>query len=349
MSDASGLPELVQRHRALLGAAGALALLLAAWSVVSAAGETREERHLSTSRLWSERAEYTYSVPVTRNSTHYPEGTILPMGETAYFRTVSDHVRLRFAWSTDAPADVEGVAAAEMVVHVQAQTTDGRPYWSIQHTLAEARTASPHEGLVLEGVLDLDAVAAEVEVLARELPASDGVLNWSVRTTVVHALDLGGAPQRASSTYALDIRAADPRYVLPGAEALRWEREHTEERVVTVGTPAGWSAGVTRASTYGPALLGVLLLGAAGSAPRGGAFERELRRHREWVSPAENLPAITGAIDVASLEDLVHVAADARTRVLLDASTRTFYALLPGITYRYARHAAARGAPGPSG
>jgi len=352
------LADVARRHRPQIAAAGALALVVAIALAASAYTDVREERRAQDVAPWSESARYEYAVPVTRNSTHLPIGTVLPMGEPAYFRTVSDEIRLDFAWDAAAPEAARGVAAARMVAQVRAQTTDGRPYWSIEHTLAEATAATLADGLTLQASLDLDALVEELQRVSRELPA-DGIVNWSVRTTVVYAVDIAGRHEQGESLYVLDIDADDPRFVLPTADALAWERPHTERHVVATATQAGWGGVLGSLHVLAPGALALVLLALAAlvGAP-GDAFAREHRRYRDWVSVAAvsdpvagvssgpRLPGIVprndaGApvVDVATLEDLVHIASDARSRVLLDEGTRVFYALLPHATYRYAAHA----------
>lgn len=342
MSATAVLADLLRRHRLALAVLGVLALVAGAWTAASAYAGTREERRTETTTPWAERASYAYAVPITRNSTHHPIGTVLPMGEPAYFRTVSDSILVDFTWAALSDSETEGVAAATMVVEVRAQTDAGRPYWTIEHTLAEGKATSLDQPLTLQGRLDLDALVAELQTVSRELPPGDGFVNWTVRTTVVYALDVAGRAEQDEVEFLLPLEVEDPRFVLPAADALSWERPHAEQRIVATATQAGWGGVFGSPSTLALPLLGLALLVAAGAAsgPARDAFEREYRKYRDWVSVAGSVPAPAGSlVDVSSLADLVHVASDARTRVLLDSRSRVFYALLPGVTYRYAAHA----------
>lgn len=339
---APALAELLLRHRVPLAVAGAIALATGAWMAAAAYAAPRTHESIEERVLWTESAAFTYRVPVTRNSTHWPLGTELPMGQPAYFRTVSDSILVSYAWDAHGPERMRGVAAASLVVEVRAQTSDGRPYWSIERPLAEASAPSAAQGIRMEGRLDLDVLVEEASRVSRELPLGEGVIQWTVRATVVHALDLEGAAVQGRTVHELPIEAVDPRFVLPAPEDLGFERAHTEERVTTATAQAG-ADGVLRSP--GPLALaatgGALLAAAtAGGSLATGPFERERRKYRDWVSVAEHVPDLGAAVvDVGSLEDLVQVASDARTRVLLDAPSRVYYALLPGVTYRYARHA----------
>lgn len=340
------LAQTLRRHRRAFALAGVALAFAGVWLAASAYAEPRETRTLVREAGWTERASYAYLVPITRNSTHYPVGSVLGMGEPAYFRTVSDSILVDLTWDAEAVA-IRGVAAGRMVVDVRAQSPDGRLYWSIEHTIAEATAHEIGDGLALSGRLDLDTLAAEVESVSKELPLGDGVLNWTIRTNVAYALEANGRHETGEHNFSLPIVVNDPRYVLPRAEALVWEEEHALERVVATSR----AAGVPGILSSGKALVFVglgmatlLVVAWAGPSDQTAAFDRELRRYRDFVSVAGNVPPSLGTlVEVASLEDLVHVATDARTRVLLDAGTKEFYALLPGVTYRYGKHASRNG------
>lgn len=181
---ATAVLDLARTHRSAVAMLGVALLVAGAWNAHGAYTDTRVSRSVDSERLWTESAAFAYSVPVTRNSTHIPIGTLLPMGQPAYFRTVSDAVLLEYAWSADLLADsgdaARGVAAARMSVRVDAVTSDGRPYWSIEHTLAEDTTHDVREGLALTTRLDLDALFAEYTTVSKELPVGDGVVNWTI-------------------------------------------------------------------------------------------------------------------------------------------------------------------------
>lgn len=323
---------------------GASLLVVGAWISTAAYAAPASSSHEVETALWRETSSFSYAVAVTRSTTRWPEGTLLPMGEPAYFRSESGSVLVEHAWLPDAPEDARGVAASELRVLVEARDRMGRPYWSVSHPLDQATTQDLAAGVHVAGRVDMDRLVNEVATLNRELPAGEGALNWSVRATIVWSVESAGERTSGESVYELPFLVDDPRFVLPAADALQEERPHTRGTRVTVASVAGWP-GVLR-SLKGPLLLaaGALALGAAGiyaSREEGAGFDRELRRYRDWVSVAHAVPAARDStlVDVASLEDLVHVASDARTRVLLDDRLRVFYALLPGVTYRYARHA----------
>lgn len=345
MSASDVVPESIRERRLLLIVGGIVLMIAGSWLAGGAFHEAIETRSVENVAPWTERAAFTYAVPVTRNSTHWPIGTRLPMGEPAYFRTVSDSIDVEFTWDAFGAEMGHGVAAGSLTVQARAQTADGRPYWSVEHALAEVVAQDVQSGLRLSARVDLDALVSEVAALSEELPPGEGTINWSVRANVVYAIDVAGRRDQAQVEFSLPILASDPRFILPPADALRWDSTHAQERISVSSEPAGMANVLRSGKVLG--LLGtgavIFILGALlAPATHGSSFEREFKKYREWVSVAGAVPSSArgsgSIVDVGSLEDLVHVAADARTRVLLDESARIFYALLPGVTYRYARH-----------
>lgn len=343
----ASVTEALARHHRALSFAGVATLVVAAWLASTAYSAPVEERALERQTSWTESSAFTYRVPVTRNSTHWPIGTELPMGEPAYFRTVSDSIYVDYAWSPETgDPHARGVAGGRLYVRVVATSYDGRPYWSLDRTLDETTVADATEGLRLSGRVDLDELVNDLAVLQKELPVTEGTVNWSVRANVVYALDVAGAREQGESERLLPIDAGDPRFTLPTADKLRWNEVHAQDRVHSRVHPAGVPGVLASTPALGLAALAAtfLVAGVALSRPREGEpFDQEYRRFKDWVSAAGRIPDHSAhpssTIDVRTLEDLVHVAADARTRVVLDERSRVFYAFLPGATYRYARHA----------
>lgn len=343
----TAVADALGRHHRAFTLVGVVLLVLAAWMAAIAYAAPTETTRIDRDIAWTERAAFTYSVPVTRNSTLWPIGTRLPMGEPAYFRTVSDSIDVDYEWMPESgDPQAQGVAGGRLSVHVVATAYDGRPYWSIDRTLDEATTANATQGLRLSGRVALDELHNDLLVLNSEMPVAEGTINWSVRASVVYAFDAGGRRDQGETERILPITASDPRYVLPEADELRWTEEHSQDRVTTQTKAAGVPGilGAWRPLALGGLGLALLVAGTwFARAPDGEPFDRELRRFREWVSTAGRIPDhsadAAATIDVRSLEDLIHVAADARTRVVLDERSRVFYAFLPGATYRYARHA----------
>lgn len=339
--------EALQRHHRTLTVVGVALLVLSAWLSSTAYSAPVETTSLERDTAWTEVSSFSYRVPITRNSTHYAPGTELPMGEPAYFRTVSDAILVDYTWHPETDdAAARGVAGGTLTVHVVAVSDDGRPYWSIDETLDESTVANATDGLTLSGRVDLDELVTRMGMLAAEMPFGEGRINWSVEASVVYALEAGGRRDQGESVHLLPIDASDPRFRLPPGDKLAWREEHSQETVRHDVRPAGIPGVLAAWKRLLPGGIGLALLVAGVALARpteAEAFDQELRRFREWVSTAGRIPdhsADPGStIDVRSLEDLIHVAADARTRVVLDERSRVFYAFLPGATYRYARHA----------
>lgn len=351
--------DLARDHPAAAVGFALLLLLSGALLGFDAAREPVRERTLVEDVRWTENAAYTYSVPITRNATVWPNGTRLPMGEPAYFRSVTDRIDVDFAWRPSEGA--RGLAQAGMALHVRAETPSGRVYWAFSQELADAPMAAAEDGLVLNASIDLDALVANVSTIATQLPIGDGRINVTVETVVTYAVTAASREESGSSSYRFPIQLNDPRFVLPAPQDLASARRHSDTRHVVTERPAGWDGALASLPAVGLVLAGVAgvagTLWAVRSDPARGAREadeadylREQERFREWITPSASgvdpgtLPA--NVVDVPTLEDLVRVSAEARTRVVLDPTSRIYYALLPNVAYRYARHAPVLPVPG---
>lgn len=308
------------------------------------------EREVLVEPVWTERASYEYSVPVTRNATVWPIGTDLGMGRAAYYRSVSQYVHVNFSWVADDVEPGSGLAQANLTLHIRGQDRQGKVLWETTRPLTEDLVTDPPLGLRLSASVDLDEMLEDITILTRDLPLGDGAVNATIAANVSYTLRTARGDETGAHAFALPVTFQDPRFYLPAAQAVTWRDEHETQRVVESVAPAG-AAGFARAlPAQALILLGVATLAGGvvawrtdpgrGLAPRDAAWAREHARYKEWVTTgAAPLEGAASWIDLPSLEELVRVAADGRTRVILDARTRTYYVAHPPLMYRYARHA----------
>ena len=329
----------------------ALVMLVAGGASASAAYRApTKQQHAAEHERWAEDAAYTYSVPVTRNSTHWPIGTVLPMGMPAYFRTISEQVPFVFTWNaTGALGNASGITT----LWVRAQAHDGRLYWAIQHDLAMSETNDVGAGLRMQGAVDLDEIVAEIAQAYREMPMGDGTLNVTLETNVSYSVEAAGGPDAARETFVFPLNIQDPRILLPMPSELQWHKPHVAKTTWVTEAPAGWDGALTDLTGLALLVAGGLVLAMLAYAslldplarlsPRDASYVREHQRHRAWVTTSTGELDVGGfpgsVVEVASLEALVEAASDARCRVLHDPMLRVYYAVLPNATYRYARHA----------
>lgn len=347
------ITSLARAHHAKLAAVSAALLVLGLVGAHGSYHEVERERHTQEVSRWSEEARFTYEVPVTRNATLWPLNSTLPMGQPAYYRTVSEFIHLQFDWRAKGLADPDGMAQADLALLVRSESRQGRTYWEVEHPLAQAMTGDAAEGIVLRASLNLDNLNEEITRINRELPTSDGRVNWTVRATVAYALRSGEHTEAATARYDFPFVLSDPRVELPKPDEVAWERPHVRTTSSTLEKPAGWPGVLSDLRAQAFTLVGgagvALALWAGRTDPTRGMTRRELdfrREHEkfeEWVTTASRPVDAQGLphpiVDVEGLEDLVAVASDARSRVLLDPATRIYYAVLPTMTYRYAKHA----------
>lgn len=337
-------------HKIMVGLTALVMLVAGGVSLTAAYKVPTRQQHASEQERWAESAAYSYTVPVTRNSTHWPIGTVLPMGMPAYFRTISQGVPFEFTWNA---TGARGNASGLTTLWIRGQAHDGRLYWAIQHDLAMGETRDAAAGLQMRGAVDLDLIVAEISQAFREMPMGDGTLNVTLETNVSYAVEATGGLDADRETFVFPLNVQDPRILLPMPSELQWHTPHVATTTWLTEAPAGWDGALTDLTglsllVAGASALGLLAYAAlldplARLTPRDAAYVREHQRHRAWVTTSTGELDVGGfpgsVVEVASLEALVEAASDARCRVLHDPMLRVYYAVLPNATYRYARHA----------
>jgi uncharacterized protein DUF5305 len=346
----AALATTLQRHRRHALALGVgLLLLCAAWSY-DAAGRIERIHEVTQDHRHVEQGVFTYSVPVVVDSAAWANGTVLGMGEPGYFSTISPRALVNFTWEMreGAPSNVQAVASLVLAVRAE-QANTGRVLWSFEDALAEG-TSNGSSALVVPAVLDIPAIDARVRDTVQTLGLQDLGTAWTMVATVSYTAQFPWGQERNTTAFTLPVERAPPMYMLPGADALRFPREHADVQTVVHEQRAG-AAGLVRAP-LGPLafLAGAALLVIVrrrpdvpdAAASEHGAFEAELARYRDWVIRVHGpLPAPAEedrVIDVDRLDDLVSVASEVRSRVLLDEYCRVFWVYAPGAAYRYRKH-----------
>ncbi|MCA1814401.1 MAG: DUF5305 domain-containing protein [Halobacteriales archaeon] len=338
-------------HRAPLAAASALLLVLSAVWGMQAYGHVARAETTSVAQAWGEEGAFTYTVPVQRASPMFANGTVLGMGEPAYFSSISPSFDVTFVWKVAQPAATDAAALGNLVVQVRSETQDGRALWSLEFPLANG-SSSAGEPLTMVGHADLPAMTAQVQDGMRALGLGEAKLHWTVLARVASTFHASWGEVRNSSAYTLPVAFDGPMYMLPTADEARSVRDHGLS-VVSVRESRAGLAGLLGApiplAGLGLGMLGLGFAGAVGRKPRGGGpppeaaeMERDLGKFGMWVTEVEGPMEPTGdwgpIVDLGSLGDLVDMAAEARTRVLLDHASRTFYVLTPQACYRFATH-----------
>lgn len=334
------------RYALVLGTVGVLAVALGvAWAEDAIARVERTERAIVADR-WVEEGRFTYLVPVVRDSPAFPNGTVLPMGEPGYFATVSPRVNLTFAWRLTEPEDTVVRAAGTLTVVLRSDAPDGRAYWTIERSLASALpTNVTGDGLVLGGTLDVATLAAEAENVTRGLGARPGKTRWDVVARVHFTVETPFGDWGNASSFTLPVQYENPLYTLPDEEGSALERPHGRTVLLVEETRAGPRALLAKPLVPATILGGLALLGLVVDArrrrlPDNDGFARDRDRYEEWITPAAGAPIPAGVpiVEVKALRDLVALAAEAQTRVLLDEESRLFTVMTPGATYLYRAH-----------
>jgi hypothetical protein len=322
-------------------------LLIGGLWLADAATHVERTQSVEQQHRWVERGAFAYSVPVERASPVFPNGTVLGMGEPAYFSTVSPRVLLNFTWWLEEPAAVPVDAAGFVKAVVRAEAPDGRAYWTLEEPLANGTLAGMGQALVMSGVLDVPALDARLHDTLRELGMGEAKTTWQVVAEVRFAARASWGAVQNESVFRMDMDRSPPLYMLPGPDLASSAYAHAEERVLVQESRAGFVAALRAPLPLAAVGLGGLGLALAARArPRpgdgDGAYQRDRAKHADWVVAVHGPipPPAEGerVLDMDNVDDLVAMAVEARTRVLLDEYCRVFWVFTPGAVYRFAGH-----------
>lgn len=338
-------------HRAPLAAASTLLLVVSAVWAMQAVAHVDRVQATTMDKAWSEQGTFAYTVPVLKDSPMFRNGTVLGMGEPAYFRSVSPVIDASFDWQLAEPATSDAQALGSLAMVVRDEDARGRALWTLEFPVANA-SSDAGQALHLAGRLDLPGMEAQVRQGLQALGIADTKLTWQVVARVAFTFHAPWGEVRNTSSFVLPLAFDGPMYTLPGADDARSVRLHGEPHVTVRESRAGLAALLASPlllAGLGAGLAGLGLLGWSSRPPPSGApgkaevsAEREAAKFATWITevegplePGEDWGAI---VDLNSLADLVDMAAETRTRVLLDKASRTYYVLTPKVCYRFSTH-----------
>ena len=122
-----------------------------------------EEKNITA---YTQRANYTYSAPVTEPNPLYPEGTQLGMGKPAYFFSVSPTADISFVYSLEAAESADISVEANTVILASCKGGYGEEqkiFWQKGFPLGDSKTAQLKSGEVLTSNFTLDVPQIEVK------------------------------------------------------------------------------------------------------------------------------------------------------------------------------------------
>lgn len=357
------------RLRAAIGAhvrlvAAALVVLAAigagATYVVYVEEPTRTDSRAVES--WRTTGSFAHSATVVEGTDLYPAGTVLS-DRPYYFTAVSPGLdgTLAFTYETRAQraaqADALTVTGDAWLVVRSLDARDGTEYWRTRDRVATVAPTdlAPGESLRVPFVVDVAAVGARVDRIHEQLGTVPGDVAVTVEVRLATSGRVDG--RSVSETFAFDL----PIAVAAGGYAVDTPAPVTQS-FSTLETVAVARYDDLASRLLGPLSLvaGLVCLIGLGLGRRRGAFAvapeaERLAAHRadraafaDWIA-AVQLPDGTldgPAATVASLRDLVDVAAATGSIVAEDPRDGRFHVVHGGIRYSYVPPVDGRGTPG---
>lgn len=307
-------------------------------------GETTTERVVST---WSDRADFSHSAAVQRDTAVFSNDTVL-RNRPVYYTRVSPDVDVEYASgytaSDGGSLDVETV----LELRWQGSDSDGNVLWQVTDPIAasEWTDVGPDETKRIEASFNATDVDARTASIQEELGSSRGSVDTVFLARTTRSGTINGESIRHTRTHTLpfDHRETTYGFLEPDIETEAHEQTEAETVPVVYGP----------ARSAGSILLTVVpLFGAAGmvvahkkrvfelSAGEAAALEHALAYEEfdEWIT-AGTLPASVSErqpVEVTSLRGVVDVAIDSGRRVIEDGNR--YLIVTPEMTYLYVNDA----------
>ena len=307
-------------------------------------GETTEERVVST---WSDRAEFSHSAVVQRDTAAFSNDVVL-RNRPAYYTRVSPDATLEYA--SGYTASDGGSLDVETVLKVRWEGTDGdgNVLWRVTEPVATSTwtDVAPDETRRVETTFNATEVNDRIETFQDELGSSRGSVETVFVAQTSRSGEINGQSIQHSRTHSipLDHRESTYGFSEPSIETVSRERTETETVPVDYGP----------IREAGSVLLTVVpLLGALGMAlarrkrvfelsdEESAALEHALAREEfdEWITTGTLPTSLSNSepVEVASFEGVVNVAIDSGRRVIEDGDR--YFISTPELSYLYVNDA----------
>jgi len=296
-------------------------------------------------------SSYQYAAPVVNENPIWPVGTNLT-GEPVYFLAVSPTIQGNFTLSIDASsADLLAAMDEEIVLLDQESNTT---YWQKEIPAINYTAAWQGYPLVTDFTLNVSALNDEIGGIQKDLNFQQGTPAIEVVNTVVYSGRIDGLPVHETRTYTMPITASSGSYIIP--DDLSQKEGVTRSRselLVVSGLSIVQVLGIV-AFLASLGLFFFVLAVRLGFKERDEAAVRALvhrglhDRFADFISRGE-FDGETGAIRLASLEDMVNTALDLNERVIFDEKPGIYFFIHNGIRYSYRpgeEGSAEQGSPG---
>jgi hypothetical protein len=298
-----------------------------------------EEKNITA---YTQRANYTYSAPVTEPNPLYPEGTQLGMGKPAYFFSVSPTADISFVYSLEAAESADISVEANTVILASCKGGYGEEqkiFWQKGFPLGDSKTAQLKSGEVLTSNFTLDV--PQIQSKAKEIQDQ---LNYSsdptieIVTSINYEGKINGKEITGTESFAIPVNISSTYYQMP--EEFGFVKNTYNN--IWVQKPPSLSTVKLPLLLF---LLSVVLLGAMIPVRKMSRVDPEYIERlekeeknssfKEFISEGklpENRKSLL-QVEISSLQDLIDAAADMNERVIHDAGTGTYFTIHSGALY----------------
>ena len=309
------------------------------WMFQEYSGASYEENNITA---YTQRANYTYSAPVTEPNPLYPEGTQLGMGNPAYFFSVSPTQDISFIYRLEAANSADLSVEANTVIVASGKEGSGgeqKIFWQKSYKVGDAKTAQLKSGDVLTSNFTLDV--PQIQAKAKEVQDQ---LNYSsdptieIVTSVNYKGKINGEEVTDTKNFAIPVNISSTYYQMP--EELGFI-EDTYKNVRVQKTP---SLSTIKFPLF-LFLLSTVLMGSLIPVRKMGKIDPEYieklenegkkSSFKEFISEGK-LPEDRNSllqVEISSLQDLVDAAADMNERVIHDTGAATYFIIHNGALY----------------
>ncbi len=309
------------------------------WLYQEYSGAAYEEKNITSC---TQRANYTYSVPVTEPNPLYPEGTQLGMGQPAYFFSVSPTEDVSFIYRLEAADSADLSVEAKTVVVASGKEGYGEEqkiFWQKAFSVGDSKTAQLKSGDVLTSKFTLDV--PQIQAKAKEVQDQ---LNYSseptieIVTSVNYKGKINGEEVEGTKNFAIPVNISSTYYQMP--EELGFI-EDTYKNVRVQKIP---SISTVKLPLF-LFLLSIVLIGSLIPVKKMSKVDPEYieklenegkkSSFKEFISEGK-LPENSHSllqVEISSLQDLVDAAADMNERVIHDMGAATYFIIHNGALY----------------
>ena len=332
--------QIIEKKNLLMAIVIAFIVLSAVWLAISM--KPTQETQAIVASTYTQHALYTYSATASVDNPLYPIGTNIGMGKPAYFYAVSPALDMSFLYGLDASdsADVNG--NINTVVLISGQSKDGdniTTYWQKTIPVASSRfVLQSNKATKQDFTVNMGDVQNTIKTISNQLNYTDDT-DIVVVSQVSYTGTVNGESIDNTVNYTLPITVTNAYYQVSN------NNKFTQTTNITHVVDQNVSPSVGKLATPAMCFVVFLLFCASLYVTRKdqkvepaqiNIMEHEHKRESFKDSISNGKTPVSHqliTIEIASLKELVDIALDMSSRVILDEKAKTYFTIKEGIMY----------------